>query len=316
MPGTACTVAELAEADGRCSSAQPRPDGLTLAAFAGLVVLVATNVIAVSYTNREIPPFWGAGTRFGAASALFFGHVIARRLPLPRGRALLGVLLFGILQFGVGFAFAYWALVGLPAGLASVFLALVPLFTILFASLLRLETLTWRGLLGALTAVAGIAVMFWEGADRDIPVGYFVAAVAMTVCFALAPVIVKAFPATNVATTNAVAMLTGSLVLLALSVIRGEGAIIPEDPMTWVAQVYLVLPGSVGVFALMLFALARWTASGISYLTVLSPIVAIGLSAWLLGEPLTSGLFLGTALVLAGVYVGALLHPRARGQTS
>jgi drug/metabolite transporter (DMT)-like permease len=57
---------------------------------------------------------------------------------------------------------------------------------------------------------------------------------------------------------------------------------------------------------MMLFVLSHWTATALSYQTVLSPLVAIALSAWLLDEPLTGGLFLGSILVIAGVTLGAL----------
>ena len=52
---------------------------------------------------------------------------------------------------------------------------------------------------------------------------------------------------------------------------------------------------------------AAGASLGVSYQTVLSPLVTIVLSAWLLDEPLTGGLFLGGSLVIAGVYAGALV---------
>jgi len=55
------------------------------------------------------------------------------RLPLPRGRALTGALLYGTLNFGAAFALAYYALVRLHAGLGQTLLALVPLATLLLA---------------------------------------------------------------------------------------------------------------------------------------------------------------------------------------
>jgi len=55
----------------------------------------------------------------------------------------------------------------------------------------------------------------------------------------------------------------------------------------------------------------RWTATGASYQTVPSPPVTILLAAWLLGEPVNPRLAVGTLIVLAGVYAGALSHPRA-----
>ena len=287
-----------------------RPDTLTLAGFAILVLLASANVIAVKFTNQELPPFWGASTRFAIATLLFYGVVLYQRLKFPRGRALAGAILFGILQFGLGFALAYLALLEIPASLASVFLATVPLFTLLFAFIARLESIRMRGVLGALLAIAGTAIMFGTGAGKAIPIGYILAAYGAVVCFSLAPVVVKLFPQIHPAIMNTVGMFTGTLILLCLSLFNGETAVIPNRMETWIAQIYLITLGSVGVFGLILFLLKRWTASGMSYQTVLSPIITIGLSAWLLGESLTRGLILGSIFVIAGVYVGALAPDR------
>lgn len=92
---------------------------------------------------------------------------------------------------------------------------------------------------------------------------------------------------------------------------QGLDALLPADPSVWWAQAYLVIGGSVGVFALFLVLLRRWKASTVSYQTVLSPPVAILLSVWLLGEPVSGNLALGGALILLGVYVG-VLAPGAR----
>jgi hypothetical protein len=45
-----------------------RADRATLAAFRSLVVLVGANFVAIRFNNRELAPFWGAGTRFALAA--------------------------------------------------------------------------------------------------------------------------------------------------------------------------------------------------------------------------------------------------------
>lgn len=283
-----------------------RPDPLTLAAFALFATLVAANFVAVRFTNRELPPFWGAGTRFGAAGLLFLAYAVARRLTAPRGRALAGALLYGVLQFGLGYALAYWALLEVPAGLAAVILASIPLFTLLFAAAARLERLRWGAIVGAVIAMAGVAVVSGEQALGGIPIASLLATLGSAASFSLAGVIVKASPPLPLATVNAVGMLTGAALLLALSRGLGEAWSPPVERATWAAQLYLLLAGSVAMFALFLFVLKRWTASAVAYQAVLSPVIAIALSAWLLGEPVTAGLLLGSPLVLAGVYLGAM----------
>jgi drug/metabolite transporter (DMT)-like permease len=134
----------------------------------------------------------------------------------------------------------------------------------------------------------------------------FLAILGTAACVAESTVVARQFPKIHLATMNAVAMTTGAVLLLATSVVAGETRALPTSAVTWAAFGYLVLVGSVAIFALFLFILKRWTASATSYLFVLFPISAVALSAWLEGEPLSTTLLLGGALVVLGVYVGAL----------
>ena len=52
--------------------------------------------------------------------------------------------------------------------------------------------------------------------------------------------------------------------------------------------------------------LKRWTASATSFSFVLFPFVTVFASAWLAGEAIGPALLVGAALVLSGVYFGAL----------
>lgn len=84
-----------------------RPERLPLIAFVISTILGGGNAIAVRFSNAELPPFFGAAIRFIVASLLLFLFVFYRRLSLPKGRALFGVLIFGTLQFGFNYALIY-----------------------------------------------------------------------------------------------------------------------------------------------------------------------------------------------------------------
>ncbi|MHB9033309.1 MAG: DMT family transporter [Anaerolineae bacterium] len=296
--------------------AAPRPDLLTYAAFGLLVLLISGNTIAVRYTNRALPPFWGAGTRFTAAALIFFAVVALKRYPLPRGRALLGSVIYGVLQFGLGYALGYRALLHLTAGLFAVILATGPILTLFYAVLARVESFRLQTLLGAVIAVAGIALILLEGAGIRVPLGSALLALGMAMSFALASVVVKASQPVNNAAMNAVGMAVGAPILLLLSLIFGEKATLPADLSTWLAQGYLVVGGGVGLFMVMLFLLKRWTATAVSYQSVLSPIATILFSAWLLGEHLSAWLLAGGVLVLGGVYLGVLMPRWGAGKVA
>jgi drug/metabolite transporter (DMT)-like permease len=284
-------------------------DRATLAAFVASSVLAGGNAVAIRFSNRELDPLWGASLRFLLAAALLLGLMAALRLAVPRGRAFAGAVVFGLLQFGATYALAYYALVELHAGFGQILLALVPLMTVLLATTQRQEGFRLTALGGALLALAGVIVMSSAALEGSLPLTSVLAAVGSALCFAEAAVLVRWFPPVHPVTMNAVGMTAGAVGLLVAAVIAGDSLELPSRSATWSAVVYLVTFGSIGVFLLYLFVLGRWAASRAAYTFVLIPIVAVVLSAWLDDEPVGVGLLLGGALVLVGVYVGALRAP-------
>jgi drug/metabolite transporter (DMT)-like permease len=130
--------------------------------------------------------------------------------------------------------------------------------------------------------------------------------VASAACIAASSVVVKSFPRVDPLPMNAIAMITGTLLLLALSWAVGERWALPRERAPLLAVVYLVVVGSVAMFFLYLYVLERWSASATSYQTVLSPLVTVIAGAILAGEGAGILLVAGGALVVAGVYVGVL----------
>ncbi len=286
----------------------PRPSRTVLAAFLLVVLIGGSNIVAVRFSNRELPPFWGAGLRFAIAALLLFAVAGATRLSLPRGRALVATGAFGVLNFGLGYALAYWGLLEAPAALAATLIAFTPLLTFFMAILVGLERFRWGGLLGGAIAVAGVAVVFTDQL-RATPPGSVLALLLTAVTIAMSTVVLKRLPRPDPIATNAVAMVPGAVFLLALSFLAREPAVLPTRADVWVALVYLVTVGSIGLFAGFVYVVKRWTASASSYITVLLPIVTVVIGAILAGELVGVQFVLGTLLVMAGVYVGALSTP-------
>jgi drug/metabolite transporter (DMT)-like permease len=295
------------------------PDPRTLPAFLALVTFAGGNAVAIRYISCdacELDPFWSAATRFLLASVIFAVIARALRAGLPRGRALLGAVLYGALQFGAGFGLVYWGLVHAPAGLGQVLLASVPLLTFGLALAHRQERFRWDGLVGAALAFVGIAVVFNTGTDAGVPLTSMLAILGGAVCWAEALIMVKGSPPVHPAAMNAIGMGVGTAILLVLTVIFDEAYVVPEAGSTWAAQAYLVIAGSIGVFWLYLFVLSRWTASAASYQLVLIPLVTVALSAWLQDESITWAFGTGSILVLVGVYFGALRGPSGQLEPS
>jgi drug/metabolite transporter (DMT)-like permease len=288
------------------------PDRVTLAAFALTVLLAGANGLAIGFSNDELAPYWGATLRFLSAGLVCAAIVAIRGYPIPRGSALRGMVLYGVLAIAFAFGLLYWALVEVPTGVGVVILALVPLLTLMLAVAQGVERFRWLGVIGALVAATGVALISADQLAGDVPPLAMLAVVVAAAAIAQSSVLIKRIGDVHPITTNAIAMLVGAVVLAATSAAMGEPWVLPRETATIVAIGYLVLVGTVVVYALGLFVLTRWTASSASYLHILLPLVAVPLGAWLRAEAVSPLFAVGAVVVMAGVYVGVVRGSRRR----
>jgi drug/metabolite transporter (DMT)-like permease len=293
-----------------------RPDTATLIAFGGVVLLGGLNTIAVKVIVADLPPSWAAAMRFLVAAASLGGVVLVSRRHLPRGRSLAGAILYGAVAFAGSYALLYAALEHANAGTVAVFLALVPLETFLLAVLQQQERFHGRALVGALIALGGVALVMYDELGANVPPESFLLILGGTLFIAEGAVVLKAIPRADPYATNAVAMLTGGAILAALSAAAGESWRLPSSVETWALTGYLVVLGSIGLFGLYLFAVRRWTASGVSYATLFMPLVAVPLAALLVHESVSLSFLVGAGIALLGSYVGAFSTVRPKRSTA
>jgi drug/metabolite transporter (DMT)-like permease len=274
--------------------------------FLFAVLIGSGNFVAVSFSNQELDPFWGAGFRFALAGLLFVIISLALRLRWPRGRTLRLTAMYGLFTFALSYALMYWALTQMTAGAAAVVFATVPLATLLLAAAHRLEELDRRALAGAIIAIIGIAWMTLGTEGLVIPLGAIVATVAAAFTVGESFILSKRIATNHPVMNNAVGMVVAAPLLLLLSLVVGETWALPSEQDTLVALIYLVVIGSVGLFVLTLIVVRHWTASAAAYMFVLFPVGALLLDALLLDEPLTMRALTGSGVVIAGVWFGAL----------
>jgi drug/metabolite transporter (DMT)-like permease len=204
-----------------------------------------------------------------------------------------------------------------PGGTGSVLIATSPLITFALAIAQGQERFRLRGLVGALVALAGIGLVFADQLSANIPIGGLALVLLGAVAISESAIILKGVPRSDPFASNAVAMLAGGAILLGLSFAFGESHPMPTRTGTWLALGYLVVFGSVGLFALFVYVLQHWTASASSYATLLFPFVGIAVATLLTGETFDWSFFVGGAVMLLGVYVGAFqARPHRSSATS
>jgi drug/metabolite transporter (DMT)-like permease len=282
-----------------------RPDRVTLAAFVGFILVAGAVSVAIRLGSFELPAFWAATLRYAMAVPIFAAVAIARRIPFPRGANLTGTLLFS-LTFVISTALLYVGVSGSSASMGAMAFAVTPLVTLALAAVIGLERFTLRGVAGALVAAAGMVVVVGDQLGAAVPLSALLALGGAMLFSALTTVVIKRLPPGDPIAANAVGGVFVLPILLALSLAAHESWALPSRLETWVALLFLVVFGTVLLFPLALFIIGRWTASGYSYTNLFKPLAAVALAAVILGEPVRLTFLLGGALVLIGLWLGAL----------
>ena len=272
-------------------------------AFFSCVVIWGSTFLVIRIGNESVPPLWAATVRLILAGAFLFALTAILRQPLPRGDALRAAMIYGLFQFGGNFSLLYWGETVVPSGLAAVIFATIPLSTTLLTRVFGLERLTGRKILGALIALAGVALIMSGRLER----GELIPTLAILVATWLAcigTIALKKGPKQPVIPLNAVACAVGAPVCFALSVLAGEPHALPVTREALIPILYLTIAGSVGAFVVFTWLVSRWPITRTSYIAVVLPIVALLLGAAVRGERFSPAAIAGSAVVLVGVTIG------------
>ena len=205
-----------------------RDERLNVAIFVAIALIGGGNPVGVAIVVDELDPIWAAAFRFLAAGAIFAVAMLVLRVPIPRGRALIGSFIYGVLGFFGAFTFLFWGLQETPPGTTQIIIALVPLLTIVLAVAHGLERFSLRALIGVLIAFGGLVFLFYDRIQADVPILSMLAIVAGAAFLAESAVVVKLTPRAHPVASNAVGMLGGGLLLLALSAAHRQHLAAPD----------------------------------------------------------------------------------------
>jgi probable blue pigment (indigoidine) exporter len=248
-------------------------------------------------TDRPLLAAAGRALPAGIALAL-----VTRRLPPVGWRARVAML--GVLNIGLFFVLLFVAAERLPGGVAATSSALGPIVVLLLGwPLLGLRP-TSRALAAGAVGVAGVAALVLGPAATLDPVG-IAAAAGATTSMAVGIVLARRWgppPLPLLAFTSWQLLVGGALV--APFMLAVEGA--PPVPTTrnLVGFVVMGLFGTALAYALWFRGVNALPASSVSFLGLLSPIVATVLGWATLNQSLTPVQLAGAVLVGASIVAG------------
>ena len=299
------------------------PGRTVLAASIGLVILIwAINFIAAKIGLRSLPAATLASFRVVLAGlAMLPFYMFCSRLPAFAWTAetrrrdftlrdlwtFLYMGFFGVVTNQVCFT------VGLrytSVSHAAVLVGMGPIYTLILAVVLKLETATWRKATSMVIALAGIAVLASENGISAHSSSVLGDVIMMTgsIGFAMYVVLGKRLAGRyDPLTMTAFSHYAGALIVLPVAIYRAIRLGSAEHWRAiawtgWAAMLYMAIFSSAVAYVFYFWLLRYLEASQLSAFTYILPVVATVLGILWLDEKGSWGQVLGGGLALGGVY--------------
>ncbi|RPF26654.1 EamA family transporter [Georgenia muralis] len=223
---------------------------------------------------------------------------------LPHGSWWWRAAVLGTLNIGAFFALLFVAAYRLPGGVAATLGAVQPLVVAGLAAALLAERVRLRTALAGLAGVTGIALLVLR-ADARLDGAGLAAGLAGTVCVALGMVLTRRWGRpVPLLTFTGWQLAAGGLALVPV-VLAVEGLPAGLTAQNVGGFAYLGVVGTAAAYALWFRGLERLPVAAVSFLGLLSPVVATVVGWVALGEALTAGQLAGMVIALGGLAVGA-----------
>jgi len=275
----------------------------------GLLTAVAPISWGTTYlvTTEFLPPH--RPLLAGMLRALPVGMLlVAPTRELPSGVWWWRILVLGTLNVGAAFACIFIAAYRLPGGVAATIAAAQPCFVLLVAWQLLAERPSARRVIAACTGFVGVGLLAFAPEAHLDPLG-LVAAVLNPVVIAFGTVLTQHWGRpTSLGAFTGWQLVVGGLLLVPLAFVI-EGPVPALTPSNVLALVYLGLVGTGLAYWLWFRGIERISASTVTFLVLLVPLVAAGLDFVVLHRRLTPTQLVGASLVLGSVVAAGPREP-------
>lgn len=291
----------------------------TFIAYCSVVLIWATTPLAIQLSSHSLSAFAAVLVRMviALALALVINALLRRKLFTHPQQwkiyAAASISLFPNLPV------VYWAAQFIPSGLVAVIFSLSPFVTGLLAwGVLKENPFNVKRLLALLIAFVGVVIIFCHQMQFDDHSVWGVAGILVSCfLFGLSSVLVKKFTAhlptassapASPAETDAFNTVVGSLLfslpglLVCWWLLDGTVPSAVSDTSAY-AVVYLAIMGSLVGAVLFFYILRRLSASVVSLVTLMTPLLALMIGKWGAAESLSFQTALGVGTVLLALFL-------------
>lgn len=272
--------------------------------YISVILLWATTPLAIKWSGEGLGFLLGVTGRMtiGLACMLPMLIVAGQRLQWHR-KALLTYLAVAVQIYGSMLA-VYWAAQFIPSGWVSVIFGLLPLMTALLAAAwLGERSLTAGKILSYILGIAGLWVMFGSALQLGSNAALGIVGVLVSTFFqAVSSVWVKRIAGNVPALTQVTGGLLIALPLYLMTWAGFDGHWPQTIPLvSLAATVYLGAIATPVGFVFYYYLLIHQSATRVSLVTLVSPVMALMLGHAVNHEPLTMKVATGTVLILGAL---------------
>ena len=288
--------------------------------YALVVVIWGTTWIAITLQQQSeisttVAVFWRF---FISAIVLFAFIVMSRKLQKLATQDHLFCMLQACCIFGFNFVCFYYAVQYISSGLEAVIFSMAVIFNTINATVFFAQQISSRFYPAALFGLFGIIALFWHdvmgttlNSNTLMGIGLCILG---TYGFSLGNIISTRHQkqGLDIFTTNAYAMLYGSLLMALISWFKHDNFFPSMSGSSVSALLYLAIFGSVIGFTAYFYLVGRIGAGKAAYSTLLFPLVALVISTIWEGYHWQMNAVIGVILILCGNAIFFIKLPRFR----
>ncbi|ENW80382.1 MULTISPECIES: DMT family transporter [unclassified Acinetobacter] len=280
------------------------PSRINLVLTYGLLVFIwATTPLAIVWSVTDLHPMWALVLRFFIALPLAVSVLLLLKVKFPIHKVALSSYVAGSLSLIGSQIFTYAATPYLSSGLIALMFGLAPIMAGLIGSFgfqQKLASLQW---LGMGTSIIGLAMICLSGSQKHVqPIG-IVLMLMSVFAYSLSIFLVKKINAD----VQPMAQATGSilvstiLAILLLPWIWQHAPTHIPSTKSLLALTYTVVMASLIAMFCYFKLVQNLKATTLSLTTVMTPMLAILIGAYLNHEQLSAQVFVGASIILLGL---------------
>jgi len=268
-----------------------------------------TTYIAARVGAQHMPGLYMAAIRQFVSGIILVSFFLIKGYKLPDRKVLKQISIQGIFLLCIANGGLTWAMEYISGGLASIIVALVPLFIALFSVWFsKCKKINRAMIFGLIMGFAGILVIFSDYIG-EMKSGSFVFGIVLSLISVLSWSFGTVYTSTKKPVVDilfgvGLQSLIAGMILLVVCGITGKYVNLADaSQSSWLALSYLIVFGSLIAYSAFVFAVNKLPATQVSIYAYINPLVAVGLGWLLLSEKLNGIMILGMLVTLTGVYL-------------